>query len=201
MKKKFLNYSLNLLKKENKYDDGKIAELMYGLEAFYMISTKLIVVIAIAIYYNIFLEFLLFLILYTPLRGFGFGFHANNSIQCWLISLPVFIGIPLLAKNIIINQPILQVIMILSITILLIFAPADTKYKPLINERKRLVNKYLVVITSLIYLILSLFITNNLVLNLIVFACIYQSICVNPIVYRLFKQTFNNYKNYQPITV
>ena len=54
MKKKFLNYSLNLLKKENKYDDGKIAELMYGLEAFYMISTKLIVVIAVAIYYNIF---------------------------------------------------------------------------------------------------------------------------------------------------
>ena len=49
MKKKFLNYSLNLLKKENKYDDGKIAELMYGLEAFYMISTKLIVVIAISI--------------------------------------------------------------------------------------------------------------------------------------------------------
>ena len=90
MKKKFLNYSLNLLKKENKYSDGKIAELMYGLEAFYMISTKLIVVIAVAIYYNIFLEFLLFLILYTPLRGFGFGFHANNSIQCWLISLPVY---------------------------------------------------------------------------------------------------------------
>ena len=196
MKTKFLNYSMNLIKEKNNYSDIKLAELKYGLEAFYMLSTKLLVIFLLAIIFGLFKELLLFMLFYTPLRGLGFGFHANSSIECWLISLPAFIIIPFLAKTISIPLYIIHIVIILSIISFLFFAPADSHKKPLVNTKKRLINKTIIVINGLIYLFLTIFIKNSLITNTLMFATLWQAICVNPLIYKLFNQPFNNYKTY-----
>ncbi len=196
MKKKFLDYAMQQIQTNNTYDEIKLEELRYGLETFYMLVTKLLVSILIAIILGIFKEFVLFLIFYTPLRSLGFGFHAKNSLECWIISIPLFILIPLGIKYLNFNLLLIQICLILSTISFLFFAPADTKNKPLINSKKRLLNKSILVIVSIIYLIITIFIKQNLVLNAIFFASIWQAICVNPLTYKLFGQPFNNYKTY-----
>ena len=178
MKDKFLNYSISKIKSKNNFDDIKIAELRYGLEAFYMLFTKMGVIILINLVLGLTKELILFLIFFTPLRGFGFGFHAKTNFQCWLISLPLFI------------------ITIFALISFLLFGPADTLKKPLINYKKRLINKFILVCVCLLYLFLINFIQNDLIVNSITFACLWQSICVNPLMYKLFNQPFNNYKVY-----
>ena len=196
MKKKFLDYSMNLIKEKNNYNDIKLAEIRYGLEAFYMLTTKLLVIFALAIVLGLFKELMLFMILYTPLRGLGFGFHANSSIECWLISVPCFIIIPFLAKTLSIPLYIIHIIILFSVISFLFFAPADSHKKPLINTRKRLIDKTILIVIGLIYLFLTIFIKNTLIINTLMFASLWQAICVNPLIYKLFNQPFNNYKTY-----
>ena len=57
MKKKFLNNSMREIKsKFPEYDDNKLDEIEYGLEAIYIVLTKTIVIFALAIILNIFKE-------------------------------------------------------------------------------------------------------------------------------------------------
>ena len=196
MKQLFLNSSISLIQKSNNYSEEKLAELRYGLETFYTMITKLGTIFILAALFHLLKELLLFLIFYTPLRSLGFGFHANNSIECWIISVPIFLLLPFLAKIIILPNIISIIIMALSTISFLLFAPADTKKKPLINHKKRLINKSLVVIISIFYLYTPLFIQNQVIINTITYACLWQAICVNPLLYALFKQPYNNYKKY-----
>ena len=121
MKDKFLNYSISKIKSKNNFDDIKIAELRYGLEAFYMLFTKMGVIILINLVLGLTKELILFLIFFTPLRGFGFGFHAKTNFQCWLISLPLFIIIPYLIHYMDMNFITTIIITIFSIFIILFF--------------------------------------------------------------------------------
>ena len=196
MKKKFLDYSMKLLKEKNNYNETKLAELRYGLEAFYMLSTKMLVIFALAIALGLFKELMLFMIFYTPLRGLGFGFHTNSSLECWIISVPCFIIIPFLAKTLSIPLYLIHIIILFSIVSFLFFAPADSYKKPLINTKKRLMNKSILIVIGLVYLFLTLFIKNNLIINTLMFASLWQAVCVNPLLYKLFNQPFNNYKTY-----
>lgn len=196
VKEAFLDYSINLILAKNNYDELKISKLRYGLEAFYMLFVKLSAIILLAIILGLFKEVLLFILIYTPLRGFGFGFHANSSLQCWLISVPVFIVIPFLSKVLTIPLIVVHAIILLSTVSYLLYAPADSKKKPLVNMKKRLINKSLMVIIGLIYLFATIFIQNHVVINSIMFSCLWQAICVNPKMYKLFHQPFQNYKNY-----
>lgn len=198
MKEKFLNYSMNKIISTNKYNEVKLAELKYGLEGFYMSFTKLAIFILGALLLQIFNEFIIFLLIYALLRGFGFGFHANNSFECWIVTAITFLIFPLMAKYIYLPYPIIHLIIIFSLLSFLFFAPADTKSKPLINVKKRLRNKTFIVLITIVLLFSTIFISNNKINCLIAYACLWQAICVNPLMYKLFHQTFNNYKTYIP---
>lgn len=196
MKNIFLNYAMNRIRANNDFDEIRLAELKYGLETFYLLITKLIVIIALAIGLGIIKELMLFIIFFTPLRSFGYGFHANTSLECWLISVPIFIILPILAKYLTIPLLVCQIFIIMATISFYLFAPADTKKKPLINQKKRLIQKTILVTFGLIYLGITMVTKNTLIINLISFAALWQAICVNPLIYKIFGQTFNNYKTY-----
>lgn len=196
MKDKFLKYSMNLIRTSNNFDEIRLEEIKYGLEGFYMLITKLAIIFGIAICFNLFKELLLFMLFFTPLRGLGFGFHANSSKECWLITIPTFILLPYLAKTLVIPKYLIITIILAAIISFSFFAPADTEKRPLINRKKRIINKLLIILISIVYLIITLVIDNNLFINIIAFCCLWQAICVNPITYKLFHQSYNNYKTY-----
>ena len=92
MKKRFLKWSLNLIKNNNpSIDDIKLDEIRYGLEGIYLTITKTIFIFTICYLLNIFKEMILLLLFFNILRTTGFGLHAKKSWMCWLSSTIMFV--------------------------------------------------------------------------------------------------------------
>ncbi len=201
MKNMFLNFSTNLIKKYYpNYDEIKIAELRYGLEALYLTITKMIIIFILAVFFNIVKEMLLLLIIFNILRTTGFGLHATKSYICLISSSITFIGLPLISKYIVIPIYIKLFLAIVSIYLIYKYAPADTKKRPLINKKKRNNLKIITTINTIILNIIAIIIKDYYLSNLFIFGIWIEIFLISPFAYNLFHLSYNNYKNYKLIT-
>lgn len=197
MRDKLLNKVITLIKDRKNYDDVRISELKYGLYSMYTLFSKLFIFTIIAFLMGILKEYIIFIAFYNFLRMYGCGFHANSNFQCWLFSLFSFIVIPLISIHFFFNKLFIISISVLCSTILIKYSPADTSKKPIISRLIRRRKKILMFITCLIYLIILIFNQNRILDNLIMFSLIVETTFVSPIIYKIFKQTYNNYKYYK----
>ena len=78
----------------------------------------------------------------------------------------------------------------------MVYAPADTKKRPLIKKNKRIKFKILSLIIVILYFILTLFIKNNLIINSLIIGITIECILILPITYKAFHMPYKNYKNY-----
>ena len=197
MKKKFLNGCLKIIKSNNQdISNEKLDEIRYGLEGIYLTITKTIFIFILTYLLGIFKEMILMLLIFNILRTTGFGLHAKKSWQCWVSSTLTFIICPFISKNIILPINLKILLGIIAIILIYLYAPADTKKHPLINEKKRLIWKYITVINCIILISISILIKDNTISNLIIFG-IYSEICmIIPFTYKIFNLSYNNYKNY-----
>lgn len=197
MKKKFLKYSLQTVKKYHpEYDDIKMDEMRYGLEGFYLTITKSIIIFAIAILLHVFWEMILMLIFFNILRKSGFGLHASKSWICLTSSTAVFILLPFLAKYIVIPIYIKLVLSILAIALIYLYAPADTIKHPLIYADRRKKYKYTTTINCIILVAILLLVRNEVLSNLILFGIYNEIALILPITYKIFHLSYDNYKDY-----
>ena len=196
MRKFIIEKCMNIIIKNKKYDDVKLAEIKYGLETLYLMFSKLIIISAIALLLGIFKELITFLLIYNIIRMPSFGLHATKSWICLLSSTIIFIGIPLLIKNIEINTITKITIGIIFTIGIMLFSPADTHKRPIVNKKRRKIYKILSTIISIVYVLLSIIIKNIYISNCFIFAIILQNILISPLTYKIFKLPYNNYKEY-----
>ncbi|MDD3453335.1 MAG: accessory gene regulator B family protein [Bacilli bacterium] len=197
MKKRFLDYSLNLIMKyDYQIDEIKKDELRYGLEGIYLSFTKLIIILFISFFLKITSEMLTMLLFFNILRLTGFGLHATKSWICLVSSAVIFILFPSLSKDIFISFEFKIILGIISIILIYLYAPADTKKKPLVNEKKRKIYKFITTINCLILVIIAISIKSNIISNLIFFGIYSEILMILPISYKMFNLTYNNYKTY-----
>lgn len=197
MKQKFLNYSLSLIHAYYpNYDDIRLAELRYGLEGFYLSVSKLIVIIALSLILGIFKEMLIMLIIFNILRTTGFGLHATKSWICLLSSSSIFLIFPALAKFVTIPFIAKLLLAIVSIVCIFLYAPADTKKRPIVKKKKREMYKFITTISCIGLNIFALVVKNSILSNLIIFGIYTEVIMILPITYKLFHLSYNNYENY-----
>lgn len=179
------------VKSLNKYDDVKLAEIRYGLEGFYLQVTKLIIIFALALLLKIGRQTLIFIGFSFLIRTFSSGFHANSSFQCLVISILIFIGLPILANYIHFNVLALCIIYFCLAIGYFILAPKDSIKKPIVNNKKRFWLKIISVIIVIIYFIVSLLINNEIIINLMTLALLNQLLMLSPIPYWMFGQKYN----------
>lgn len=196
MKEFIIGKSINLIKNSNDFNDTKLEEIKYGLEAVYITFTKMVVVLFLAIILNTFKETIVLLMLYNLLRLTGFGLHASKSWMCWISSILIFIGLPIVAIKVIIPKIILIAIGIIAVILYFIYAPSDTKNRPLVNKTKRQIYKYITVITGFIYLIFIVLVQDSMIQNLLCFSMIIEMLLILPITYKFFDLPYRNYLNY-----
>lgn len=197
MKKKFLKFSLGTIRKYNPdIDDVKLDELRYGLEGFYLTIVKALIIIPLAFILGVGKELLIMLVFYNVLRDNACGLHANKSSVCLFSSLIVFILVPYFSKIIFINFNLKIILMILAIILIYIYAPADTVKAPIIKKTKRDKLKFKSTIITIFYSLLVIFIKNEIITNLIIFATYTEIILILPITYKIFNLSYNNYKDY-----
>lgn len=197
MKKRFLSkIKNNIIKQYPNYPKEKIDEIMYGIEGIYMLITKTIIIFILAMILGIFKELLYLLISFNFIRLFAFGMHANKSYVCLIFSSLMFLCGAFLCKYLMFNRYILYVLYLLTFIIIMIYAPADTKKRPLIKRNKRIKFKVLSLMVVALYFILTLLIKNNLIINSLIIGTIIECILILPITYKAFNMPYNNYKNY-----
>ena len=197
MRKKFLKFSINSIK--NKYPDyseEKLEEIEYGIEALYITFTKIIVIALISLLLGVIKEVFLILIFYNILRTVAFGMHAKTSLQCYIISIVLFVGLAVVSKYFDINVYLKIIISIICFIHIIIFAPADTYKRPLINKRKRKIYKICSIMISLIYIILISIFRNRVMTTYMMFGLVDATLMIHPLTYRMFQLPYNNYKSY-----
>lgn len=178
------------------YSDEDIEKIQYGLESIYLSLTKVIVILLLSIFLNIFKETIITLLLFNILRTTAFGIHASKSWICWVTSVPTFIGIPLICKYITFPIYILLIIASISLINFILFAPADTVKRPLIRKKRRIIYKVLTVIIGIIYLAMIIISKNNFIQNCLSASMLIETILISPLTYKIFKMPYNNYKSY-----
>ena len=200
MRKKFLNISMNAIKKKYPdYSDEKLAEIEYGLEALYITFTKTIVITLISILLGVIKEVFFVLLFYNILRTTAFGMHAKTSIQCYILSSIFFIGAGIICKYVEIIFFVKIAIAFICLINVIVFAPADTYKRPLINKKKRKMYKLFSIVTSLVYIAIIIYFHNYSITNCILFGLVDSALMIHPLMYRMFQLPYNNYKSYTDI--
>lgn len=195
MKEKFIVSIVNLAKRNKEYSNEDVEVMRYALEGIYLTFTKILVITLIAALLGLFKEYIWFVLLYTPIRSVSFGWHANTTKECWVVSILAFILIPYTFSIITINRITKIILLTFSILEFVLYSPADTKKRPIVNKKRRLLFKVVSLIITLVYCCYS-FKHSNLISNLMIASLLYQSLLINPLIYKITHQEFNNYKTY-----
>lgn len=80
-------------------------------------------------------EFLIFIVSYIMLRKYAGGFHANTRAGCLLISNVALLGILIIGERIQ-NSVFLFLISILSVVVIILFAPVDNPNRILSSQER-----------------------------------------------------------------
>lgn len=193
MKDKFVNNSMSFILKYYPLEGKKHDKTKYGLETIYSLVIKTSVIFVCSLLLNTLKETFILIVVYTILRCFSFGLHASKNVYCWISTLAIYTIIPLFIKYIQLSQYFLVISGVIGIIFLLLFAPADTAKRPLINPKKRKMDKILSVILGIIVTALMVITDNKIIINSCSLALILQAIMINPLTYKLLNQPFNNY--------
>ena len=197
MRKKFLDFSMGRIQKRYPdYSKEKLEEIEYGLEALYITLTKTVVITIVSFILGVLKEVLLILFFYNILRTTAFGLHAKTSLQCYIMSFIFFVGAAIICKYVNINFYVKLCLSIICLIHIIIFAPADTYKRPLINKKKRNTYKLFSILISLIYVILITYFGSSIISNYILFGLIDATLMIHPLMYRMFQLPYNNYKTY-----
>jgi len=200
LKKYLLNYCEKIIRKNrDNISDEEMEIIMYGLEGFYLTNTKLIVIFLLAWLLGMFKEMFLTLLFYNILRVFAFGMHASKSWHCLLISSLFFLVSPFLGMMLDINYYFKIICVIMLTGLVIIYAPADTEKRPLINKKKRLRWKILSIIIAIILSVCIILFDQNKLSNYMLIGFIEAVLMILPITYKLFGLPYNNYKTYKEV--
>ena len=198
MKKFVMNHAMHVVKGVYpNYDDDKLDEIRYGLEAIYLSLSKTIVILLITLILGIFKESVIVLLFFNFLRMFAFGIHAKESWQCWISSSIMFIGIPYLCIYTELSNIYYYIMIGFSVLNFLLYAPADTVKRPLIKKHRRIKFKVLTLIVSLIDIILFFNTNDVFIKNVIVYTMLLEVVLIHPLTYRVFKLPYKNYERYE----
>ena len=197
MREVFVNSSLNYLKKNNVCDSKQERIFKYTLESLYSFFTKSIVMLLLAILFGTFKITFVLLCFYSILRGFTFGIHATKNLYCWLISISIYVICPLLIKIFQFPTYFIYTIFLLGILAILLWAPADTKARPLINKRKRVFNKLISLFIAIGFIVVAFLLNKQNLKEIVSFVLLLNLICTCPFTYYIFKQPYKNYRFYK----
>ena len=196
MKKKFLNSSISLIQNNGNYTEEQLEDISYGLEGIYLTFTKMIILFGLSYVFGIFKEFLLLLVSYNIIRSQAFGIHATKSIYCLISSIILFIVGAFICKYVTLPFWFIISSAFICDICLLLYAPADTYKRPIVNKKKRKRFKLLSFCLGIVYTIFIIFFNDYFFVNYLVIGMIEAVLMILPISYKIFHLSYNNYKFY-----
>lgn len=193
MKKIIMEKIMKYIENNCNYTKQQLLEIEYGLLSIYLTISKIIIISLIAYFLGLFKEMMLFLIIFNIIRATAYGLHATKSWICLLSSTIIFVGFPFGCKYVVINDIFKIIIGLIAIIFIYKNAPADTKKRPIVNKKRRLILKITSTFISIIFIISSLIINNNYISNCLIMSVILENFLISPFIYKIFNLPYNNY--------
>ncbi len=192
-----INKSLNMINEiYPDYDKVKMDEIRYGLESIYLSLTKVVVILFATLLLGIFKEAVIVLLFFNILRAAAFGIHASKSWMCWVSSSILFIGIPYLCIYMRLPYIIHYLIISICVLVFILYAPADTKKRPLVRKNRRIKFKLLTLLFAFIYVVVFFYTNNVFIQNVITTSMLLESVLIHPLTYKVFNLSYKNYEGY-----
>lgn len=160
---------------------------------------KLVIVYALAAILGILAWTFTAHVAFVVVKRCSFGLHALNSTVCTLVSCTMFVLIPWLVSSFGLGIGNLSVVVVFTgiIMALALFAPADTKAKPLFGAKNRKRLKIKAVVSGVLVFAVALLIPNETAKLLLTLGAVYQSVSILPVTYKMLKRSENNYEQYE----
>ena len=193
--KKLSNTFLNFIKNNTSTSEEDLEKIYYGIQVIMLTASKSILLFVIAYLLGIFKYVLISYVVLTFARNFASGVHLSSTLQCIITTFFLHFGNVYLSLNLSTNLLIRSIIFIISFILILLYAPADTEYRPLVSKKLRRDLKIKSIVVIVISYIVILFIKNNVYANIITFSFLEASLLITPIVYKFFGRKYDNYKN------
>ena len=123
-------------------DDERSEIIMYGLQIIIGEIPKGLIILAIAYFLGIFKLTLISVLIIAPYRCVSGGVHMKTHIGCIIYTLLLYSGSALLGKYLILEGSTKLIvgltIWIFCMTMIKLYAPADTENVPILRKKERL---------------------------------------------------------------
>lgn len=135
----FLNKIMDFIIHNRKIDDEEAEIVRYGLEMAILKVTFFAAALVVSIFMNSFWQFIIFISLFSLLRSYAGGYHAQTRTRCFVQSILLIVAAIMIIN---ITQKITYIIVPLSVIALAAgiiiwrIAPVDSKNKRLESDEK-----------------------------------------------------------------
>ncbi len=185
----------NRIRKEMPEIDDERAEVInYGLQNIIGEIPKIFLLFIIAFFLNMLKEVVFMFLVLTPYRGASGGFHLKTHLGCIIATTIFYCGTVFLSQNIILEEVtkyiLIGIIWIFGMIMIKLYAPADTENVPILSKRDRRRKKIIAYISFTIALIVTIFIQNNTISNILLFGNFVQTLTITKLAYKLTKNKY-----------
>lgn len=170
-------------------DDEKAEIINYGLQNIIGEIPKTFLVLIISYFLGIWKETLMTFVLLIPYKNASGGFHLKTHLGCIIGTTIFYCGIPLLAKLILLEGALKYIIIaciwIFGMSMITLYAPADTENVPILRKKDRRKQQIISYIIFSIGLLIAGIINIKIVSNIILFGYFLQTLTITKLAYRL----------------
>ncbi len=188
---KFCDYITKKIKENSpEMDEEKELVIDFGVRLIFGELPKILILFLIGFILGIGWYTLLAFLLLCPYRSFTGGFHLKTHLGCMICTILLYCGPVILAKytNITpdyVKYIVIAIIGIISSILINIYAPADTENIPILSKKDRKRKKILAYISLIILILISIFIQDKVVSQMLIYGIVFQTLTITRIAYKI----------------
>lgn len=187
---KICQYLTNRIRKEMPDIDDERAEIiMYGLQNIIGEIPKSFLILLIAYFLGIFKLTLIAILIIAPYRGFSGGVHMKTHIGCIIYTLMLYSGSAFLGKYIVlagaVKYVITVIVWIFCMTMIKLYAPADTENVPILMKKERRQKQIFSYIVLTVEFIMAILLNNTMIVGIIIFGDLIQTLTITRFAYNI----------------
>lgn len=187
---KFCDYlTKKMCDNNSEITEEKAAEINYGLHIMFGEVPKLFIMAAIAGILGIFKWTIICFCLMLPYRTYSGGFHLKTHIGCIIGTSIMYTGNAFISQKF--ELPITtkiicaSILLIFSIIMIYLYAPADTEDVPVVSKKERKKRRNISFVIVTIMLVASAIIKHNIISNILLVGVLLQTISITRLAYKL----------------
>ncbi len=171
-------------------DSRKKETISYGIKVLLINLYKIPIIFIVAYILGILRYSIIAYICFSSLRTFAGGIHAERGVNCLLSSMiviysPVYFSIYLKRSHNI-------VLFIITLIIIILYAPSDTKKKPIKSYKLKSNLKKCSILAIIAIFVVSYCVPEN-ISTIMLISLFIESILVSPITYKIFRKERGTY--------